>query len=204
MEFSILGNLTLQAGDLLAGDFRTRLGLVRGLRLLLPGARRDGWLGNIDFEAPRWQRILVRGQLFRLRGDHRAETLDIFLSLAHAEVNHNFLPRGVVFPDLLKNGDGGCIRIHGIPQTPVALEFLAGLIILIGLQKKIRRVSCKCSKSGKKHCCEKKRKNSGDHFKTDGMRVILPEALEDFNRNQGFRDSKIGLALEPVRDMIRQ
>jgi hypothetical protein len=28
--------------------------------------------------------------------------------------------------------------------------------------------------------------------------------LEDFNRNQGFRDSKIGLALGPVRDMITQ
>jgi hypothetical protein len=28
--------------------------------------------------------------------------------------------------------------------------------------------------------------------------------LEDFNRNQGLRDSKIGLALEPVRDMITQ
>jgi hypothetical protein len=26
--------------------------------------------------------------------------------------------------------------------------------------------------------------------------------MEDFNRNQGFRDSKIGLALEHVRDMI--
>jgi hypothetical protein len=36
------------------------------------------------------------------------------------------------------------------------------------------------------------------------MLIILPEALEDFNRNQGFRDSKIGLALEPVRDMITQ
>jgi hypothetical protein len=75
---------------------------------------------------------------------------------------------------------------------------------LVGLQKKIRRVSCKCSKSGKKHCCGKKRKDSGDHFKTDGMCDILPEALEDFNRNQGLRDSKIGLALEPVRDMITQ
>ena len=34
------------------------------------------------------------------------------------------------------------------------------------------------------------------------MLIILPEALEDINRNQGLRDSKIGLALEPVRDMI--
>jgi hypothetical protein len=34
------------------------------------------------------------------------------------------------------------------------------------------------------------------------MGITLPEALEDFNRNQGFRDSKIGLALETVRDMI--
>jgi hypothetical protein len=34
------------------------------------------------------------------------------------------------------------------------------------------------------------------------MLIILPEALEDFNRNQGFRDSKIGLALEPEREMI--
>lgn len=75
---------------------------------------------------------------------------------------------------------------------------------MVGLQKKIRRVSCKCSKSGKKHCCGKKRKDSGDHFKTDGMSDILPEALEDFNRNQGLRDSKIGLALEPVRDMINE
>jgi len=34
------------------------------------------------------------------------------------------------------------------------------------------------------------------------MVFILPEALEDFNRNQGFYDSKIGLALKPARDMI--
>jgi hypothetical protein len=34
------------------------------------------------------------------------------------------------------------------------------------------------------------------------MVFILPEALEDFNRNQGVRDSKIGLALKPARDMI--
>jgi hypothetical protein len=28
--------------------------------------------------------------------------------------------------------------------------------------------------------------------------------LEDFNRNQGFYDSKIGLALKPARDMITE
>ena len=34
------------------------------------------------------------------------------------------------------------------------------------------------------------------------MEITLPEALEDFNRNQGFRYSKIRLALKPARDMI--
>jgi hypothetical protein len=144
----------------------------------------------------------MRGQLFGFGGDHRSETLNIFLSLAHAKIHHNFLPRGVVFPDLLKNGHRGCIRIHGIPQAPIALEFLASLIILIGLKKKIRRIACKCSSNGKKQCCGKNRKESGDHFKADGTQSTLPEELEDFNRNQGFHDFKIGLALNSVRDMI--
>ena len=59
MEFSILGDLTLQASDLLARNLRTRLVLLRSLRLMLPGTGRDGWLGDIDFKAPCWERILM-------------------------------------------------------------------------------------------------------------------------------------------------
>lgn len=34
------------------------------------------------------------------------------------------------------------------------------------------------------------------------MGTILPEVVEDFNRNQGLPSSKIGLALKSQGDMI--
>ena len=143
MKFLILGDLTLQAGDLFAGEVGIDILFLGGRLLLAPGPGGHSRLRDVDFKAARGKRILVRGQFFRLGSNHGAQALDIFLGLAHAEIHNDLLPGRVVLPHLLKNGDGGCIRIHGIPQTPVALEFFSRLIILISLQEKIRGVACK-------------------------------------------------------------